>query len=142
MKLVKEILYEKFTDESDPIKDLNIGYGKKPNLKSFKILLFIASKGKEGASFTEIQHYIWVELNGSSEKSFWEKDTYRRWNDEKSVKLRASRGFWTDGLYGSGIGSWGGTTTTGLLPKYCKKNPMNHKWVLVRMPRPGEDIFS
>jgi hypothetical protein len=140
-KFIYENLNEKFTDESDPIKDLNIGYGKKPNLKSFKILLFIASKGTEGASLTEIQHYIWVELNKDSEESFWEKGTYNTYAGGYS-KMRLSRGYWTDGLYGSGGSYLGRHSATGLLPKYCKKNSQNHKWVLTRMPNPGENIFS
>jgi hypothetical protein len=36
MKLVKEILYEKFTDESDPIHDLGIGLYVHRNFKSKK----------------------------------------------------------------------------------------------------------
>jgi len=122
-----KFINEKFTDKSDPITDMGIGY--KVNLKSIKILEFIGSKGENGASFTEIQHYIWVKLNKRSEESFWEKGNSYDFRKHKNRKIRQSRGYWTDGLYG------------GLLAKYCKKNPINHKWVLVRMPRYNENIF-
>jgi len=59
---------EKFTEDSDPIKDLNIGYGKKPLTKSWKILDFIKSKGEEGASLKEIQYFIWTEVQGYSDE--------------------------------------------------------------------------
>lgn len=37
MKLVKEYINEKFVEESDPIKDLGIGLGRKFFEKEFKI---------------------------------------------------------------------------------------------------------
>lgn len=115
-KLVKESLYPKKK------------YGNKPNAKSWKILEFIKSKGKRGASLQEIQHYIWVFLDQKPPEDFWKKDDYT-WS-----KKRSSRGHWATALYGSGA-------YPGLLHKYCKKNEKG-KWVLVRMPNPGENIYG
>ena len=47
-KYVNECLNEKFKEDSDPIKDMGIGYSKRTlDSKSFKILQFIENKGKE-----------------------------------------------------------------------------------------------
>ena len=115
-----------FKRYQDPIKSLKLGYKGKMNTLSQKVLEFIGSKGEEGAYLTEIQKFIYVDLNGKSEENFWKPDEY---------KTRASRGYWTTALYG-------GSSYPGILNKYCKKNPITKKWVLERMPEPGENIYE
>lgn len=132
-----KFIFEKFKQNSDPIKDMGIGYSKKQlNSKAFKILSFIRSKGEEGASLTEIQFYIWTELNGYSAESFWEKDRTGK---------RLSRGYWTTNLYGHSIYSYVSRNIAygeprGILYKFCIKNNKG-KWVLKRMPRPNERFY-
>jgi hypothetical protein len=139
-----KFIFEKFTEnDSDPIADMHIGYpAKQLNTKAWKILDFIRSKGEEGASFTEIQHFIWVELQGGKEKDFWKKEEVRtgwwRSGGESVTKQRASRGNYCTNLYGCGSYYTG---HRGLLHKYCKKNDKG-KWVLVRMPKPYEAIYK
>jgi len=125
-----------FERGKDPMKSMGLGYGKKQETKAWKVLEFIGSKGEEGAGLTEIQRFIY-DLKGYSEEDFRETSDERYPSDWKpeSGKLRASRGYWTNQLYGN----W---KMPGLLPKYCKKNPITKKWVLVRMPKPGENIFE
>lgn len=135
---IKESVNEKFKQDSDPIKDLGIGYSKSTlDSKSFKILQFIGSKGKEGASLTEIQHFIWTELDGYSEESFWitsaEKNT-REWNTP--AKQRATRGHWNTQLFG------GMHYHEGLLHKYCEKSPITKKWVLKRLSGTKEKMYD
>jgi len=102
---------------------------KKENTKAWKILEFIGSK-KEGVGLTEIQHFIWTELDGYSEEDFWRKS--ETWDGKD--RLRATRGHWCTALYG------GCFYHTGLLHEYCKK--VGKKWVLVNMPKPGENIYK
>ena len=90
--------------------------------KGYKILDFIRSKGEKGASFTEIQHFIW-KLNGKPEEQFW----------KKGIGGRISRGYYASALYGT-------SSTASLLNKWCYKNDKGN-WVLKRMPEPGERIF-
>lgn len=136
-----KFIFEKFVeDDSDPITDMGIGISQRIiKTKAFKILQFIASKGQEGASLTEIQYFIWTEIRKFSEKDFWKKtqtwdyDSHtRRYTREKFI--RASRGFYTTALYG-------GWHYPGLLHKYCKKNEKG-KWVLVRWPKGNENIYD
>ena len=122
-KLVQESLAG-FQRELDPRKAMGIGYAGKLATKAWKVLDFIGSRGEEGASLTEIQHFVWTKIKGYSEKEFWEKDGYGR----------KTRGWWTDPLYGSG------SLPVGLLKKYCVKNDKG-KWVLVHMPNHDENIF-
>jgi len=129
---------EKFKEESDPIKDMGIGYSEKMlNTISWRVLKFIESKGNEGARLTDIQHYIYVNLTGHSEKDFWKKErAYLRGSFVRMPNaIRQTRGWWSDQLYGT-------YNQAGLLHKYCKKNPITHRWVLVKMPRPNENFFS
>ena len=132
---------KEFKRGRDPVKSLGLGYGNKPETKAWKILEFIKSKGEEGASLTEIQYYIWTELQGKDPDEFWKSssekwgyagDSYRNYPYNKT---RATRGHWNTALYG-------GLNYPGLLNKFCKKNPVTKKWVLERMPKPGESIFS
>jgi len=128
---------EKFTEDSDPISDMNIGYpARQINTMSWKILKFIESKGEEGAGLTEIQYYIWTELEGHDKKSFWEKGPSRPRGHGDQSPLRRTRGHWTTNLFG------GPNYHEGLLNKYCVKNPKNKKWVLKRLPRPNEKFYS
>jgi hypothetical protein len=131
---------EKFKEDTDPIKDMGIGYSARTlNSKSWKILEFIGSKEEEGASLTEIQRFIWTKLDGYSEKSFWEKspayDPYRSSMINKGAGLRKTRGHWNTQLFG------GFHYHEGLLHKYCNKNK-NRKWVLKRMPQPKEKMYN
>ena len=132
---------KEFKRGRDPVKSLGLGYGKKPEKKAWKILEFIGSKGEEGASLTEIQYYIWTELQGYNPDDFWKTSNqqaeelgYRRYGQPYD-ETRATRGYYNTNLYG-------GTATPGLLHKYCKKNPITKKWVLKRMPEPGENIYE
>jgi hypothetical protein len=139
--LVRESLNE-FMRGADPKKALDIGPTRTTKSKAWKILEFIGSKGEEGASFTEIQLYIWTELQGYSEKDFWEKDDKTRggsWKDWAGVPLRglrSSRGYYATNLYGSGYFTGG----RGLLHNYCHRNE-KRKWVLDRMPDRKERIY-
>lgn len=138
---------EKFTKDGDPIKDMGIGYKKRVlNSKAWKILEFIKSKGEEGASLIEIQHYIFVVLNGNSEEDFWKKTDKWMYNPRTGqsykTKARATRGYWNTNLYGTTYPFYSDEGNPGLLHKYCKKNPKTKKWVFVRFPEPGEKIFS
>jgi len=135
-----------FKRGQDPIKSLGLGYGNKPLRKAWKILEFIRDAGEEGRGLTEIQKFIWV-LNGNSEEDFWKttQDSHREYYQKmgKSYnpsyrfphdKLRSTRGYYSTALYG-------GSSNTGLLNKYCRKNEKG-KWVLERMPEPGENIYE
>ena len=132
-----------FKRGQDPIKSLGLGYGNKMNTSTWKVLEFIGSKGEEGASLTEIQKYIYVNLEGKTEEEFWEPTIIRfkkYYGDvgksarEPYEKTRASRGHWNTALYGS-------HKFPGILHKYCRKNPITKKWVLERMPEPGENFY-
>ena len=125
----------KFKRGTDPKKAMGLGFGDKQETKSWKILEFIGSKGEEGAGLTEIQQFIWTELNKNNPDNFEQTsgdkwgfagDSYRNISHNRT---RASRGYWTTQLYGTG-------RRAGLLPKYCKRNPITRKWVLDRMPLP------
>jgi len=123
-----------FTRGGEPRKTLGLSYGNKPQTTGWKILEFIRSKGEEGASFSEIQLFIW-KLNGHKEEDFWTYEWERGWNhklqrDTGMRKVRKTRGYWTTGLY-----------SYGLLPNFCKKNNKG-KWVFQRYPRPGENLFQ
>ena len=129
-----------FERGKNPMKSMGLGYGKKRESVSWKVLEFIGSKGEEGASLTEIQRFLW-DLKGHPEEDFevtsgdkwgFDGDSYR---NNSYNKTRASRGYWTTQLYGT-------RRRPGLLPKYCKKSPATKKWVLVRMPNPGENIYE
>lgn len=125
-----------FKRGQDPIKSLGLGYGNKMDTKAWKILQFIGSKGEEGAGLTDIQKFIWTELQERSLKDF-EMSSNDKWGynyPSLNNKTRATRGYYNTNLYGSG-------SKPGLLHKYCRKNEKG-KWVLVRMPDPGENIYE
>lgn len=130
---LKESLNEKFKEVSDPVKDMGIGY-KKRVLESmtWKLLEFIQSKGKEGASLTEIQFFIWTKLEGHDPDEFWQ--VRRNYLGDRSG--RKTRGHWNTQLFG------GTHYHGGLLHRFCKKNPETKKWVLVRFPRPDERLYD
>jgi len=126
-------VFEKFKEDSDPIKDLGIGYKARViNSKTWKILEFIKSKREEGASLTEIQFYIWVELEGHDPKEFWK--VRRNYLGDRSG--RKTRGHWNTQLFG------GPYYHGGILYRFCKKNPDNRKWVFVRFPKPNERLYD
>ena len=128
-KGVQESLTEKFYEDTDPIKDMGIGYGRKGNTTAFKILLFLQGKGKEGATVKEIQHHLLVTLGDMSEEEF----------REKRFGGRKTRGYWVGGLYGS---SGPKLRVEGLLYKWCEKDPKTKKWVLKSFPKPGDNMFD
>ena len=141
---------EKFKQESDPIEDIRIGYGKRQlNSKTWKVLEFIKSKREEGASFTEIQFFIWV-LNGNDPKEFWKKSEIERYSPSAQTWIktytRKTRGYWNTQLYGAGglpyyAGVGSHREHKGILNKYCKKNDKG-KWVFVRYPLPKERFYK
>jgi len=138
-KLIKDYLNEKFIKESDPIEDMGIGHSKRTlNSKSFKILLFIESKGKEGASLKEIQYFIWTKLDGYSHKSFYERssDSWDWETNNRRKGQRKTRGHWNTQLFG------GSHYHEGLLHKYCEQNPETNKWVLRDLPLPQENMYN
>ena len=98
---------------------------KKTAEKSLEVLNYINNSGSEGCSLTEIQYFIYVVLNNKSEKSFFKKCKY--------TKLRKTRGYWCDALYGT-------NSYKGLLKNYCSKN-LNNKWVLDRYPNENENMY-
>ncbi len=141
-----------FERGKDPKKAMGIGFGKKAATKGWKILDFIGSKGEEGASYTEIQEFIFVELNGGTPEDFQKKDRRRyvskfdtlnqRWHGEyQEPGLRKSRGYYSTALSGTRGWAMGDKGNKGLLHAYCFKNEKG-KWVLDRMPNPGENIYS
>lgn len=131
----------------DPKTALGMNYGKKPLTNTWKILEFIGNKGEEGASFTEIQHFIWTVLWRKSEESFWKKEdryTENKKGEYKKSKagIRSTRGIYSVGLIGHGYGhsqSYSGNEYKGILLMWCHKNAKG-KWVLDRMPEPGENV--
>jgi hypothetical protein len=128
-----------FKRNLEPFKAMGIGYGKKLDTKAWKVIEFIKSKGEEGASFTEIQRYVFVDLNGGSEEDFWKTSPQSIWVKNgvyRETPMRNSRGFWKAQLTGSGPGR-----QEGILPKFCYKNNKG-KWVLKRMPKPGENLIE
>jgi hypothetical protein len=138
-KYVKDCLNEKFKEGSDPVKDMGIGLSERTlNSKSFKILLFIESKGQEGASLKEIQYFIWTVLNGHSHESFYRRSRdYTDWKTSAPRKgQRKTRGYWNTNLLGSG------GSHQGLLHKYCVQDAKTHKWILNHMPNPKENMYD
>lgn len=136
-----KFVFEKFSEDSDPIKDMNIGYKKKQLASmSWKVLEFIQSKGEEGAGLTEIQYYIWTKLKGHDPKDFWETSEEQVWDSRTDSTItaypRVTRGYWTTNLFS------GPNYRGGLLHKFCKKNPKTKKWVFVRFPKPGEIFYD
>jgi ankyrin repeat protein len=131
-RVVKESLNEKFEKESDPIKDIGIGYSKRMlNSMSMKILQFLENKGEEGASLKEIQYFIWIE-NGNDPKKFFEKSDYYG----RTISQRKTRGYWNTNLLGSSY------SHEGLLHKFCKQNPETKKWILKRYPEFKEKFYD
>jgi len=135
-----------FKRGQDPAKSMGLGYGNKLKTKAWKILEFIGSKGEDGASFTEIQKFIW-NLNGLPEEDFYKtsEDIAREYAQKSGReynpsyrfshdKTRASRGYYATALFG-------GMHFNGLLNSYCRKNEKK-KWVLYRMPEPGGNIYE
>jgi len=80
--------------------------------KAEQILRFIGSKGRNGASFTQISKFCNCTIGGMSEERF-DKDPH------------AYRGYYCDALYGHG----------GLLYNFCAKfYESSDRWVLIRKP--------
>jgi len=130
-----KLVNEKFKRGQDPIKSMGLGYGKKREGTSWKILEFIRSKGEEGASFTEIQKFAWLLGHpDKSEEDFYEKNEPTKWYPNAQRKTR--------GYYSTNLGAYGGRIPRrGLLDYYCKKNDKG-KWVIARWPEPGENLIA
>ncbi len=135
MKLVRENI-NYFKRGQNPRKSLGIGLNKSlMNTKSWKVLEFIESKESDGgATLTEIQEFIYFELNGAPKGKDWfyKKDEFGQ---------RVSRGYWTTQLYSwSGYGYGFRRYDYGYERKgifgYCEKR--NGKWFLKKYPREGE----
>jgi len=115
----------------------------KSETKAWKILEFIGSKGEEGVGLTEIQKFIWVNLFGKSEESFWKTEKVHKYGghgpanfaNRKETTARTTRGIYGTNLYGAVY------AFSGLLHEYCKKNAKG-KWVLDHMPEPGKPIYK
>jgi hypothetical protein len=141
---------QNFVRDENPLKSLGIGHGDKMKTDAWKILEFIRSKGKEGASFTEIQKFSWI-ISGRSEEDFHKKMSQLPKYDSimKTGWLkdqRASRGWGVGKLMGSGYAHTRGgrghsRPRIGLLNRFCEKNEKG-KWVLVRMPEVGEPLME
>lgn len=140
-----------FEEDMNSYKSLRIGQHqhKRSNSTGWKILKFISSKGDEGARFTDIQHFIYVTINGGTEEDFWEKgDNWaydERNNRHKIVQRRKTRGYWNTNLYGSpGYDSkqkrFIDSKTYALL-RFCKKNDKG-KWIIDRWPDYDENLFG
>ena len=128
-----KFVFEKFRAESDPVKDMGIGYKKRViGSKTWKILEFIKSKGEEGAGLTEIQYYIWTQLENKDPDEFWE--VRRNYLGDRSG--RKTRGHWNTQLFG------GPAYHGGILHRFCEKNPKTKKWVFVRFPNPDELLYN
>lgn len=112
----------RYNSEIDSDKVEKMGRLPDNNTKTMKLLKWIGSKSN-GATFTEIQHYIFVVLNGNSEEDFWKKD---------ENGLRQTRGYWATALYGA-------SAYHGILPRFCKK--INGKWVLDKLPKDDETLY-
>lgn len=143
---------QNFTRDENPLKSLGIGHGDKMKTNAWKILEFIRSKGKEGASFTEIQKFDWV-LAGKPEEDFYKKMSetpryieYYANSPFKYKDQRVSRGWGVGKLIGSGDYPTRGRSgrsrpRIGLLNRFCEKNEKG-KWGLVRMPEVGEPLME
>ena len=138
-KFVFETL-KMFKRSQDVNKSLDIGHNKKMDTKAWKVLEFIGEAGEEGRSLTEIQKFIFIDLNGRSEEEFYEKsrggyqinDVGGQYWDPHMPGPRRTRGYWTTALYYTG---------GGLLNNYCEKNE-NDKWVLRRYPERNENFYN
>ena len=127
-----------FHKTRDPKKALGMSYGNKPNTTAWKVIQFIKNKGKEGASLEEIQKFIYVDVNKHTEEEFYKKtDT-----SYGAQGGRATRGYWNTNLLGGGFGP---NRMVGLLHKFCNREVKPDgkvKWVLNRMPEPGENLLT
>jgi len=101
-----------------------------------KILHYIASKGEEGIRLTDIQFFIWTELKGFDPEKFWETEEGWAPPGKARPKLRKTRGWYCDPLYGY----W---AYEGILYKYCRKSTINKRnWVIERLPGLKESILT
>ena len=101
-----------------------------------RILNFIRAAGDEGVSLTEIQFYIWTEIKGYVPEEFWEIEEGWAPPGKAAPKLRKTRGWYCDPLYGY----W---AYEGLLYKFCKKSTIKKRnWVIDRYPDKGEAILT
>ena len=104
----------------------------KENTMAYRLLQFIGENPK-GLTFTAIQYYIWVELEGKTLESFFKMG--ETWDAKGNrIMARATRGHWCTNLYG------GDYYHKGLLKTFCKK--VGQRWVLVRLPAPGENLYQ
>lgn len=122
----------------DPMKAMNIGIHPKYKFKSFKILDFIKSFGEEGVSYTDIQKFIYFELNDAPLGNDYFKQE-KGWGYSHKLhspiekNFRRGRGYWGTNLYGT-------DDKKGLLRNYCRKNK-DGKWVLDHYPQREENVY-
>lgn len=132
---------EMFTRGGDPYKKLNIGSHRheKTDTHSWKILMFIDSFGREGVGLTEIQKYIWVDLNGGSVEDFYRPLAKYKYNtgnlslDNGKPEGRATRGYWTSNLYGTG-------RQEGILRKFGERTGTG-KWRIRKWPNYYDNLM-
>ena len=118
---------ETFKRGLDPKKAMNIGIHPRHKTKSWKILEFIDSFGKEGVRYTDIQKYIYFELNKAPfGPDYFSMEEPKKWHSKDYPRQRAGRGYWATNLYGT-------YAKRGLLRNYCVKNDKG-KWVLDHYP--------
>ena len=150
-KLVREFLNEaapiKPSGEEIPVS--NYEESKEPKskgkdntkTKTWQLLKWLGEQ-PDGATLTEIQHYIFVNINGNPEDEFWEKSTSwttpRRNNRtgrySETAELRKTRGYWNTQLFGTDFNHGG------ILHNFCEK--VGKKWVLKRMPDKSELLYD
>ena len=115
----------------DPKKAMNIGVHPRHKTKSWKILEFIDSFGQEGVRYSDIQKYIYFELNNAPfGPDYFSMEPAKKWNSKEFPPQRRGRGYWGTNLYGTN--RWAGNKS-GLLKNYCYKNKQG-KWVLDHYP--------
>lgn len=104
---------------------------KKERTKTWQMLKWLGQQ-PDGATLQEIQHQLYVVINGNPEEDFWEKDVY----DERYNKYpkRRTRGYWNTNLFGTD-GEHGG-----VLHRFAEK--VGKKWVLKRMPEKDELLYD
>lgn len=138
-KTVNEVI-----NESSPGRILrdnpHAGESTKDNTKTktWKLLKWLGEQ-PDGATLTEIQHYIFVDINHNPEEEFWEKSPTRygprtKYKDRSEISLRKTRGYWNTQLFGTDYNHGG------LLHVYCEK--VGNKWVLKRMPTKDELMYD
>lgn len=130
-----------FTRGLDPKKAMDIGMHPRYKTKSWKILDFIGSFGKEGVRYSDIQKFIYFELNNAPfGPDYFSKEPLTTHHMKYRLpQQHRGRGYWGTNLYGTS-GQFGSGGKRGLLSHYCHKNKEG-KWVLDHYPQRKENIY-